>query len=49
METDEEVEQIVEKEVIKEVVQEVRVPQVKAMYPYTAGQGLHMAKGEVRC
>ena len=46
METDEEVEEIVEKEVIKDVVQEIRVPQVKALYPFT-GQGLKMAKGEV--
>ena len=35
-----------EKEVIKDVVQEIRVPQVKALYPF-AGQGLKMAKGEV--
>ena len=35
-----------EKEVIKDVVQEVKVPQVKALHPFT-GQGLKMAKGEV--
>ena len=46
VETDEEVEEIVEKEVIKDVVQEIKVPQVKALYPFT-GQGLKMAKGEV--
>ena len=46
METDEEVEEIVEKEVIKDVVQEIKVPQVKALHPFT-GQGLKMAKGEV--
>ena len=31
---------------IKDVVQEIKVPQVKALYPFT-GQGLKMAKGEV--
>ena len=46
METDEEVEEIVEKEVMKDVVQEIKVPQVKALHPFT-GQGLKMAKGEV--
>lgn len=35
-----------EKEVTKDVVQEVKVPQVKALHPFT-GQGLKMAKGEV--
>lgn len=46
VETDEEVEEIVEKEVIKDVVQEIKVPQVKALHPFS-GQGLKMAKGEV--
>ena len=46
METDEEVEEIVEKEVVKDVVQEIKVPQVKALHPFS-GQGLKMAKGEV--
>lgn len=46
VETDEEVEEIVEKEVVKDVVQEIRVPQVKALHPFS-GQGLKMAKGEV--
>ena len=46
METDEEVEEIVEKEVVRDVVQEIKVPQVKALHPFS-GQGLKMAKGEV--
>lgn len=46
VETDEEVEEIVEKEVVKDVVQEIKVPQVKALHPFS-GQGLKMAKGEV--
>ena len=46
METDEEVEEIVEKEVVKDVVHEIKVPQVKALHPFS-GQGLKMAKGEV--
>ena len=35
-----------EKEVVKDVVQEIKVPQVKALHPFS-GQGLKMAKGEV--
>ncbi|XP_068689103.1 spectrin beta chain-like isoform X1 [Montipora foliosa] len=46
VETDEEVEETVEKEVVKDVVQEIKVPQVKALHPFS-GQGLKMAKGEV--
>lgn len=46
VETDEEVEETVEKEVVKDVVQEVKVPQVKALHPFS-GQGLKMVKGEV--
>ena len=47
VDTEEEVEETVEKEVMQDVVQEVKVPQVKALYPYK-GQGLVMSKGEVR-
>ena len=46
METDEEVEEVVEKEVVQDVVREIKVPQVKALHPFS-GQGLKMAKGEV--
>ena len=46
VETDEEVEETVEKEVVKDVVQEIKVPQVKALHPFS-GQGLKMTKGEV--
>ena len=35
-----------EKEVVKDVVQEIKVPQVKALHPFS-GQGLKMTKGEV--
>ena len=46
VETDEEVEEVVQKEVVKDVVQEMRVPQVRALHPFS-GQGLKMTRGEV--
>jgi hypothetical protein len=44
---DEEVEEVIEKEIIKDVVKEVKIPQAKALYPFT-GSGITMNKDEVR-
>uniref|UniRef100_A0A2R5L953 Putative spectrin beta chain non-erythrocytic 5 isoform x6 n=1 Tax=Ornithodoros turicata TaxID=34597 RepID=A0A2R5L953_9ACAR len=40
------VEELVEKEVLKEVTEERKVPQVRALYPFS-GQGIEMQRGEV--
>ena len=46
VETDEEVEETVQKEVIKDVIKEVKIPQAKALYPFS-GSGISVAKDEV--
>ena len=46
METDEEVEETVEKEITKDVVKEVKIPQARALYPFT-GSGITINKDEV--
>ena len=46
VETEEEVEETIEKEVSKDIVKEVKIPQAKALYPYS-GSAISIAKGEV--
>ena len=48
IETEEEVEEVVEKEIVKDVVKEVKIPQARALYPFT-GTGISVVKGEVGC
>ena len=47
VETEEEVEEVIEKEIIKDVVKEVKIPQAKALYPFT-GSGITINKDEVK-
>ena len=46
IETDEEIEETIEKEVTKDVIKEVKIPQAKALYPFT-GSGISINKDEV--
>ena len=40
-------EEVIEKEAVKDVVKEVKIPQAKALYPFS-GSGITINKDEVR-
>jgi hypothetical protein len=47
IETDEEMEEVIQKEITKDVIKEVKIPQAKALYPFS-GSGITINKDEVR-